>query len=42
MAAVTKELAKVVAALISGLATAIGEWLGGELYESLTKKGKKK
>ena len=41
MAAATKALAKALAAIITGLATAIGEWLGAEVYNALTKKPKK-
>ena len=39
MAAVTEELAKALAALIMGLAIAIGEWLGAEVYRALSDGG---
>ena len=41
MAAAVKALAKALAALVMGLAIAIGEWLGAETYKALTKKPKK-
>ena len=42
MATATKELAQALAALVTGLAAALGEWAGGMLYDSMTRKGKRR